>query len=97
MKTDLDERYLDAVEAAECAVGKKLENGRHREDNLIRFFVSYYLRSEGFTLHDIGRKMGKDHTSILHHCRVMESMMSVPMAYRQELDAYEKFKQIVCD
>ena len=95
--TPLQERYAKVLRAAETAVGKKLSKERGTGNTTIRCFVSYQLHQEGYSYHAIGRAMRRDHSTITHHCRVMEDMLSVPEAYKGEMAAYYIFLELLAE
>ena len=90
-KPPIGERYDVVLSAAQEAVGKKLCSGRATEDVLIRVFVAYRLRQEGYSFDTIGKVMHRDHSTVMHYVRKkMDDMLSLPDYYRNELDMYDK-------
>jgi len=92
----LEERYREILNAAELAVGKRQEEGRKKEDVLIRLFTAYRLRKEGYSFEAIGEVVGRDHSTIIHYVRnKMPAMLSYPNIYRDELEVYNKMNEIL--
>ena len=86
------ERYPVLLEAAEKVFGRKLTNTSERDNILIRTFISYKLRKEGYSNGEIGRRMGRDHSSVTQMGKKMEDMLSVPEAYKYEVEKYREFE-----
>ena len=95
-RVPLEERYREILNAAELAVGKRQEEGRKKEDVLIRLFTAYRLRSEGYPFEGIGEVMGRDHSTIIHYVRRrMPDILSYPKIYKCEMDMYNKMNEIL--
>ena len=92
----IEERHAVILRAAQRAVGKRLEEGRRKEDVLIRLFTAYRLRSEGYPYEGIGEVMKRDHSTIVHYVRKrVPDMLSLPSIYRSELDMFTKMNEIL--
>lgn len=89
------ERFPFVLACAEIAVGRKLSRERCEDNTLIRSFVAYILRSEGYTYYDIGRMLQRDHSSVIHLYNRMSDMLSVPNAYRKEIDMFREFEGLL--
>ena len=95
-KEPLKARHDVVLQAAQQAVGKRLAPGRRKEDVLIRVFVAYQLRQEGYSYEAIGEAMNRDHATVIHYVRKkMGDMLSLPSMYRDELKMYNKIKNIL--
>ena len=95
-KSPLEERYEEILSAAQRAVGKRLDEGRKKEDVLIRLFTAYRLRNEGYPFEGIGEVMKRDHSTIVHYVRKrMPDLLSLPKIYKRELDMYNKMNEIL--
>ena len=95
-KIPIGERYDEVLRAAQTAVGKRLTKGRRQEDVLIRVFVSYRLRCEGYSCEEIGKAMNRDHSTVVHYARKnMGDMLSLPHMYKDELKMYNKMNEIL--
>ena len=95
-QSSIKERYGVILLAAQQAVGKRLAEGRRKEDILIRVFVAHRLRQEGYSYEAIGEVMKRDHATIIHYERVkMSDMLSIPNMYRDELKMYRKMESML--
>lgn len=88
-------RFPAVLRAAETAVGRRLSNERCKDNTTIRAFVSHQLRSEEYTYSDIGRMLRRDHSTVMHLRGVMMDMLSVPQAFRREIQMYKEFKRLL--
>lgn len=91
------ERYAILLETAEKVFGRKLSNSLERENILIRTFISYKLRAEGYSNGEIGRRMNRDHSSVTQMGKKMEDMLSIPEAYKYEVGKYREFERALAD
>ena len=88
------ERYPIIVRRAEEATGCKLGNSRSKSNSFIRSLVASRLAKEGYGLCEIGRAMGRDHSSVSGMVQKIRAMLSVPEAYKEEMRIYEKFESL---
>ncbi len=61
--------------------------GRRRTRLIVvcRQIVQHYLRTTtGAMLSDIGRAMGRDHSSVIHSCNLVDNWLSYPHIYKYE-------------
>jgi len=86
------ERYAVLLEVAEKVLGRKLTNSNESDNILIRTFISYKLRKEGYSNREIGRQMGRNHSSVTLMGKKMEDMLSVPESYKYEVGKYKEFE-----
>ena len=91
----IGERYPFVLSCAELSVGQPLANMRDKNNTIIRSFVSYQLHREGYSYTDIGRMMKRDHSTVIHLVRKTEDMLSLPQAYKQEVDMYNKMQELL--
>ena len=89
------ERYPFVLSCAEIAVGRKLSRERCEDNTLIRSFVSYRLRQEGYGYCEIGRMLGRDHSTVIHLYNKMSDILSVPNAYRKEIEMWNEFIRLL--
>ena len=90
----IGERFPFVLACAEIAVGRKLSRERCEENTLIRAFVSYMLRSEGYSYSEIGRLLQRDHSTIMYLYKRMEDILSLPHVYRKEIDMFREFEEL---
>lgn len=91
----VEERYPSVLKAAEQATSWMLTESRERENTLIRSFVAYKLREEGYSYADIGKMMKRDHSTITHLANRMRDMLSLPNAYKWEVQQYKRFEEML--
>ena len=58
-----------------------------------RTMVAYQLTQERFSTLEIGRMLGKDHTTIIYMRDKMQDALSLPQAYRDILPIWNEFKK----
>ena len=91
----IEERYPDVLKAAEQATSWMLTDSRERENTLIRSFVAYKLREEGYLYSDIGKMLRRDHSTITHLANRMRDMLSLPNAYKWEVQQFKRFEEML--
>ena len=89
-----DERFPKILQAAENVVGKRLTDTRSKENTLIRALVAYRMHKEGYTHHETGIFLKRDHATITYLYFKIADMQTVPQAYRTELSMLEKFEEV---
>lgn len=94
-KASVSERYEQVLRAAECASGRKLTKTRENGNALIRAIVAYRLAQEGYHYVEIGRTIGRDHSTVSHYIRKIENMMLVPNSYKLEISILNEFNRLV--
>lgn len=94
VRPPVTERHDAVLYAAIQATGRQLTATRNPADTLIRAMVAHRLRKEGYSNSEIGRAMGRDHSSVTHLDKKMRDMLSVPGAYKEEMRIYEKFESL---
>ncbi len=88
----IEERYPVVLKAAESAVSWFLTDTRERENSLIRCFVAYRLCEEGYLQSEIGKMMKRDHSTVSILANKMRDMLSVPAAYKWEIQQFKRFE-----
>lgn len=91
----IEERYPVVLQAAEQATSWVLTDTRERENTLIRQFVAYKLHGEGYSYTEIGKIMKRDHSTITHLAYRMRDMLSLPNAYKWEVQQYKRFEEML--
>ena len=89
------ERFPFVLACAELAVGQPLADSRDKNNTNIRSLVAFQLHMEGYSYTDIGRMMKRDHSTVIHLVRKMEDMLSLPQAYKQEINMYNKMHELL--
>lgn len=88
-------RFEIVLCAAEKATGRRLTNTREAGNTVIRAFISNRLHREGYTFSEIGRTIHRDHSTVTHLDKRMKEILSVPGAYRTELEQFREFENIL--
>lgn len=91
----IEETYPKVLQAAEQATSWMLTDTRERENTLIRSFVAYKLHGDGYSFSEIGKMLKRDHSTIAHLCYRMRDMLSVPSAYKWEVQQYKRFEEML--
>lgn len=91
----IEERYPIVLHTAEQATSWLLTDSRERENTLIRQFVAYKLHGEGYSYTEIGKIMHRDHSTITHLAYRMRDMLSLPNAYKWEVQQYKRFEEML--
>jgi len=63
---------------------------RDAQSVLCRTISAWRLMEEGYTVSDIARAMGKDHSTVSYYARQRKDALALPMAYREHLTMYGK-------
>lgn len=90
----IGERFPFILACAEIAAGRRLSRERSKENTTLRAMVSHRLRLEGYTYSEIGKMIQRDHSTVMHLCGVMRDMLSVPNAYREEMEIWGEFERL---
>lgn len=85
------DRYVILKSIAEKATGHTLTESRSRDNTEVRMLIASEMRSEGFTLEEIGTWMGKDHSTVMHYCVLLEDAHRYPKMYSELLSKQESF------
>lgn len=91
----IEERFPGVLHAAEQATSWMLTDTREMENTLIRSFVAYKLHNEGYSYSEIGKIMKRDHSTITHLAHRMRDMLSLPNAYKWEVQQYKRFEEML--
>ena len=85
------QRFATLLAIAESVTG--LRNDPKRRDSqsvLLRTIIVWRMIDEGYSYTDIGRAMGKDHSTVSYFARMRKDAVSLPMAFREHLTMYGK-------
>ena len=91
----IEETYPKVLQAAEQATSWMLTDSRERENTLIRQFVAHKLHKDGYSYTEIGKIMHRDHSTITHLVHRMRDMLSLPNAYKWEVQQYKRFEELL--
>lgn len=96
-RTDADDRYAVLLPIAEEVVGRQMTASRDAGNVMIRRFVAYRMRKEGYHLQDIAHAMGMNHSTIVYYARQMRNCFDEPVFYAGELALYMRFSEYIAD
>lgn len=91
----IGKRYDVLKSIAEKTWNTKLEPSRKRKDTIIRIFVAYRMREEGYRFREIADAMGRTHASVIHLINRMNDMLALPKAYMTENEKYQEFIELI--
>ena len=91
----IEERFPGVLACAEIACGQPLTDTRERENTQIRQFVAYRLHNEGYSYSEIGKMLKRDHSTVTNLVHRMMDMLSLPVMYRQEVQQFKRFEEIL--
>lgn len=91
----IEERFPVVLIAAEQATSWFLTDSRERENTLIRQFVAYRLHNEGYSYSEIGKMLKRDHSTVTNLVHRMRDMLSLPVMYRQEVQQFKRFEELL--
>jgi len=97
LKPNGPDRYAILLRIAESAAGHQLTPTRSRENTEIRTLIAAEMRSEGFTLDEIGKWMGKDHSTVMHYTKMLADARKFPKMYSALIRKQESFKKQLQD
>ena len=83
----------NAAQVFDISKEKILGKCRQKQYVKSRIFISYYLRTHGFTLHEIGSILNKDHSSIIHHITTFENEVQCDEQYKQDWEYFKSVNQ----
>lgn len=89
---DTEFRFCELVIDAEHVVGCRVDGTRRAASVMIRRFVAYRMRQEGFTIMDISRTMKVNHATVFHYVKQMQTSFDLPVYYARDLEMYHKFE-----
>lgn len=91
---DANDRYAQVVAVAEDVTNMRNDPARQDAGSVfVRTIAVWVMLDDGYKLAEIGKAMGKDHSSVSYLKRLRRDADALPMAYAQYLHAYKKLKQ----
>lgn len=91
----IEGRFPTVLRTAEQATSWMLTDTRERENTLIRSFVAYKLHNEGYSCTEIGKIMKRDHSTITNLVHRVRDMLSLPNAYKWEVQQFKRFEELL--
>ena len=80
-------------------IGQKTISYLSREpmDVWARTMIAYQMLIEGYSTGEIWRQMMKDHSTIIHLKNKMRDALSLPEAYGDIINIWDKFQKLIQD
>lgn len=72
-------------------------HGRKTDEAWARTMVAFQMCKEGYSTTEIGRQMEKDHSTITHLKNKMRDALSLPEAYGDIINIWDKFQKLIQD
>lgn len=95
-KDNIQERFQTLLGCATMILGDGiLTTSRDMLCVLGRQMVALQMRSEGFGWSDIGRQMGRPHSSVICLARKMEDILKYKTHYRNENAIWDEFQKMI--
>lgn len=91
----IEETFPKVLQAAEQATSWMLTDSRERENTLIRSFVAYKLHEIGYSYSEIGKMLKRDHSTITNLVHRVRDMLSLPNAYKWEVQQFKRFEEML--
>lgn len=85
------ERYKEILPIAEGIVGMKNRKERLFDLIVLRGMVACKLHDEGYSISDIGRVMGYNHSTIIHYFDKRRDFFTLPLMYEREVRWFKQF------
>ena len=86
-------RCIELCTVAEQVVGCKVDGTRRASSVMIRRFVAWRMRTEGFILMDIARALNVNHATVYHYLRQMQTCFELPFYYHRDIEMYTRFEE----
>lgn len=84
----------DYVGAMRRVVGTGFVGGsRETSSRWARYLVAYRMHKDGFPPEEIGRRLGRDRTSVYRMVDRAEEAFGMPFLYKEEMDLWERFSE----
>ena len=91
---DATDRYAQVVAVAEEVTNMRNDPARKDAGSVfVRTIATWAMLDEGYKLAEIGKAMGKDHSTVAYLKRLRRNAAEVPAAFAQYTYAYKKLKQ----
>lgn len=72
-------------------------HNRNASDVWARTMVAFQMLKEGYETTEVGRQMEKDHSTVIYMRKKMQDVFSLPQAYRDILEIWDKFQKRIQD
>lgn len=90
------ERVKDLMAIQERILGERIPTTcRVARFVWARAMVAYQMRMEGYTLHQVGAAIGKNHSDIVHLHHKMKDALDYGYAYTDIVDKWKQFQNMI--
>ena len=94
--TMIQERFQTLLGCATMLMGDGiLSSSRESFCVFGRQMIAYQMHKEGFGWSDIGRQMGRPHSSVICLAKKMEEMLKFKVWYKNEKALWEEFQKMI--
>lgn len=87
------DRYKEILPIAESIVGEKNRRERTFELTVLRCMIASRLKEEGYTLTNIAKAMGYDHSTIIFYFKKKADFFTLPLMYEREVRWFKAFDE----
>lgn len=95
-KETIQDRFQHLLKCATRLMGDGiLSNSRDFFCVFGRMLIAYQMHKEGFGWSEIGRQMGRPHSSVICLAKRMEEMLKYKVYYRNENALWEEFQKLI--
>jgi len=84
-------RWLALCPLAEAACGCRVDGTRRASSVMIRKFVAWRMKEEGYIHMDIARALGVNHATVYNYIRQMKICFELPVYYHRDIEMYTRF------
>lgn len=87
------DRYKEILPIAESIVGEKNRRERTFELTVLRCMIASRLKEEGYTLTNIAKAMGYDHSTVIFYFKKKADFFTLPLMYEREVRWFKAFDE----
>jgi len=87
------DRYKEILPIAESIVGEKNRRERTFELTVLRCMIASRLKEEGYTLTNISKAMGYDHSTVIFYFKKKADFFALPLMYEREVRWFKAFDE----
>lgn len=91
------DRYKEILPVAENITGEKNRKERTFELTVLRCMIANRLKEEGYTLTNIAKAMGYDHSTIIFYFKKKADFFALPLMYEREVRWFKQFDEALKD
>ena len=87
------DRYKEILPVAENITGEKNRKERTFELTVLRCMIANRLKEEGYTLTNIAKTMGYDHSTVVFYFKKKADFLALPLMYEREVRWFKRFDE----